>query len=175
MNQLEDDKISLIATIVEHKPGVLFRVSNMFRRRGFNIESVSVGPTEHPDLARMTIIVRGDEKIAMQVVKQLRKIIEVIHVQILDKKSVQRELALLKIRVDNPEIRREIMDLTNIFKGRIVDVVPGSIIVEITGHPDKMDRFINLTRRFGIIELSRTGVTALSRGETSIVKTVRKV
>jgi acetolactate synthase-1/3 small subunit len=123
----------------------------------------------------MTIIVRGDEKIANQVIKQLRKLIDVIQVLILDENTVQRELALLKIRVDNSEIRREIIDYTNIFRGHIVDVSPGSVIVEITGSPDKLDSFINLIRRYGIIELSRTGVTALSRGESSIVKTVRKV
>jgi|YelNatPaOPRAMG01_1025707.scaffolds.fasta_scaffold41524_3 acetolactate synthase-1/3 small subunit len=170
------NRMALISTIVEHKPGVLFKVSNMFRRRGFNIESISVGPTEHPDLARMTIMIRGDEKIAGQVVKQLRKLVEVISVQILDEdQTVQRELALVKIRVENPDIRREIMDYTNIFRGRIVDVAPNSLIVEITGTPDKMDAFINLIRRFGILELSRTGITALSRGEATIIKTVRAI
>lgn len=171
-----ENKMALISTIVEHRPGVLFRVSNMFRRRGFNIESISVGPTEHPDLARMTIMVRGDEKTAGQVVKQLRKLIDVIYVQILEEEqTVQRELALVKIRVENPEVRREIMDYTSIFRGRIVDVAPNSLIVEITGTPDKMDAFINLIRRFGILELSRTGVTALPRGETTIIKTVRTI
>ncbi len=173
---LDGEKISLMTTIVEHKPGVLYRVSNMFRRRNFNIEGISVGPTQHPDLARMTITVKGDEKTAEQVVKQLRKLVEVIHVQILEEEtSVQRELALLKIRVENSEVRREIMDYTSVFRGRIVDVAPRSIMVEITGTPDKMDAFINLVRNFGIIDLSRTGVTALSRGENSIIKTNRTV
>jgi acetolactate synthase-1/3 small subunit len=124
----------------------------------------------------MTIMIRGDEKIAGQVVKQLRKLVEVISVQILDEdQTVQRELALVKIRVENPDIRREIMDYTNIFRGRIVDIAPNSLIVEITGTPDKMDAFINLIRRFGILELSRTGITALSRGEATIIKTVRAI
>lgn len=176
MGIVSNENISLIATLVEHKPGVLFRVSNMFRRRGFNIESISVGPTEHPNLARMTLAVRGDEKTALQVTKQLEKLIDVIHVQTLDMQTaVQRELALVKITVENSEVRREIMDYTIIFRGRVIDAAPGSIIVEITGTSDKLEAFINLIKKYGIIELSRTGVTSLSRGDTSIIKIMRSI
>lgn len=163
------DDISVIAALVEHKPGVLFKVSNLFRRRGFNIENITVGPIETSDLARMTITVKGDEATRDQVVKQLRKLIEVVHVEVLNPESlVQRELALIKVKVDSPETRREIMDYTSIFRGRVVDVSPESMIVEITGTPDKMDAFINLMLKYGIIEIARTGVTALTRGKASI-------
>jgi len=159
----------LISTIVEHKPGVLHKIANMFSRRGFNIESLSVGETEHRDLARMTITIRGDEATAEQLVKQLGKLIDVINVAMLDpEKTVKRELALVKLKVSSPEDRSTIMDYTNIFRGRIIDVSTGSVIVEITGTPDKMSAFINLTSRFGILEISRTGITALSRGSESI-------
>jgi len=141
----------------------------MFSRRGFNIESLSVGETEHRDLARMTITIRGDEATAEQLVKQLGKLIDVINVAMLDpEKTVKRELALVKLKVSSPEDRSTIMDYTNIFRGRIIDVSAGSVIVEITGTPDKMSAFINLTSRFGILEISRTGITALSRGSESI-------
>jgi acetolactate synthase-1/3 small subunit len=124
----------------------------------------------------MTLAVRGDEKTAIQVTKQLEKLIDVIHVQILDTQTaVQRELALVKITVENSEVRREIMDYTNIFRGRVIDAAPGSIIVEITGTSDKLEAFINLIKKYGIIELSRTGVTSLSRGDTSIIKVMRSI
>lgn len=164
------DELSVIASLVEHKPGVLFKVANMFRRRDFNIENITVGPTEKKGIARMTITVKGDEMTRDQVVKQLRKLIEVVHVEVLNPNNlVQRELALIKVRIETPEVRREIMDYTSIFRGRIVDVAPDSVIMEITGTPDKMDAFTSLMSRYGIIELARTGVTALVRGKSSIM------
>ena len=164
------EKSFLISTIVEHKPGVLHKIANMFSRRGFNIDSLSVGDTVGEALARMTITIRGDEATAEQLIKQLNKLIDVISVTTLDPdNSVKRELALIKLKVKAPEDRSTIMDYTNIFRGRIVDVSTDSVIVEITGTFDKMNAFINLTSRFGILEISRTGITALSRGPKSIV------
>jgi len=167
---LGDEKgLVLISAIVEHKPGVLHRISNMFRRRDFNIESISVGVTEFKDLARMTITVKGDERVADQVVKQMGKLIDVIYVEVLDwSNSVQRELALIKLKAETHEKRSEIMDYASVFRGRIIDVARDSLIVEITGDSEKIDAFINLTKPFGVIEVARTGITALSRGASSI-------
>jgi acetolactate synthase-1/3 small subunit len=141
----------------------------MFRRRGFNIESISVGPTENKGNARMTITVGGDEKVVEQLVKQLNKLVDVIKVSRLDLKStVVRELALVKVHIPNSNVRADVMQYANIFRSRIVDVCPESITVEITGTPDKIDAFIDLMQDFGIKELARTGVTALSRGPKSV-------
>jgi acetolactate synthase-1/3 small subunit len=164
------EKSFLISAIVEHKPGVLHKIANMFSRRGFNIDSLSVGDTVGEALARMTITIRGDETTAEQLIKQLGKLIDVIDVTMLDPdRSVKRELALVKLRVKTPEDRSTIMDYTNIFRGRIIDVATDSVIVEITGTSDKMNAFINLTSRFGIVEIARTGITALSRGSESVM------
>jgi acetolactate synthase-1/3 small subunit len=169
---LGDEKgLILISAIVEHKPGVLHRISNMFRRRDFNIESISVGVTESKDLARMTITVKGDANTANQVVKQMGKLIDVVHVNVLDwSNSVQRELALIKLKAETHEKRSEIMDYASVFRGRIIDVSRDSLIIEITGDSDKIDAFINLTTSFGVIEVARTGTTALSRGSSSLIE-----
>ncbi len=159
----------VIAAIVEHKPGVLYEVANMFRRRGFNIDSISVGATEHKDLARMTITVSGDEYTIEQIIKQLNKLINVIRVSILEPGSmVLRELVLVKIHTADSKARSDIIQYTNIFRGHVVDVSQDSIMVEVTGDSEKIDAFINLTRSFGIKEVARTGVTALGRGSKVI-------
>jgi len=168
MEKKEQQK-AIISVLVENKPGVLHSVSNMFRRRDFNIESISVGLAEKKGLSRMTIVIKGDEKTIDQVVKQLKKIIEVVKVEYLATKgTVTRELALVKINVPDGKIRSEIINFTNVFRGRIVDVAPQSLMVEITGAPDKIDAFLNLMNNFGILQLARTGITALSRGVKSI-------
>ena len=159
----------IIAAIVEHKPGVLYAVSNMFRRRNFNIDSISVGPTEQGDLARMTITVRGDEKTIEQVIKQLNKLIDVVKVSELDPASiVSRELALVKVHTSDPRARSDVINYVDIFRGRVVDVSPESLMVEITGDAEKIDAFLDLMRPFGVKELARTGITALSRGVKSV-------
>ncbi|MEM0266064.1 MAG: acetolactate synthase small subunit [Archaeoglobaceae archaeon] len=152
-----------IAVLVENKPGVLARVSSLFRRRGFNIESLSVGVTENEDISRMTIVVNGDEKVLEQVVKQLNKLIEVIKVSDVTKDSVERELCLVRVNAP-PEKRGEIVELTNIFRARIVDVAKDSFIIEITGDEDKINAFIDLMRNYGIKEVARTGKVAMVRG-----------
>lgn len=165
----EKKEIAIIATLVENKPGVLHSVSNMFRRRDFNIDSISVGLAEQKGLSRMTITVRGDKKTIDQVVKQLKKIIDVVKVSQLDPHNmVSRELALVKIHVADGKNRSEIINFVDVFRGRIVDIAPDSLMVEITGTPDKIDAFLNLMNAFGILELARTGITALARGPTSI-------
>lgn len=156
----------IIGTLVEHKPGVLYEVANMFRRRGFNIESISVGVTDQKDLARMTIAVSGDERTIEQVTKQLNKIINVVKVSILDPKTtVLREMALVKVHAIDTKARSEVIQCADIFRGHVIDVSSDSLIVEITGDSEKIDAFIELVASFGIKEVARTGITALSRGE----------
>jgi len=165
-----EEKTYMISAIVEHKPGVLFTISNMFRRRGFNIESISVGASEQPDLARMTITIKGDESIVEQVIKQLRKIISVVKVSLLDPRvTVARELALIKVNTPDTKTRSDVINYTEIFKGHIVDVAHDSLIIEITGDEDKINAFIELMKPFGIKEIARTGIAALPRGMKSTI------
>ncbi|MEM0350804.1 MAG: acetolactate synthase small subunit [Archaeoglobaceae archaeon] len=152
-----------IAVLVENKPGVLARVASLFRRRGFNIESLTVGVTENENISRMTIVVNGDEKVLEQVIKQLNKLIEVIKVSNISQNSVERELCLVRVNAP-PEKRGELVELTNIFRARIVDVAKDSFIIEITGDEDKINAFIDLMRSYGIKEVARTGKVAMVRG-----------
>jgi acetolactate synthase-1/3 small subunit len=155
----------IISTIVENKPGVLFRASNMFRRRGFNIESITVGPIEQPGLSKMTIVVKGNEDTVEQLIKQLAKLIDVIKIARLEhKKSVVRELALIKVNAPDQRARSDLMNFVQIFRGRVVDVGDGTLTIEVTGDPDKIDAFIKVVSTFGIRDISRTGVTAIPRG-----------
>ncbi len=153
----------VIAVLVENKPGVLARVSSLFRRRGFNIDSLAVGTTDREDVSRMTIVVRGDEKTVEQVIKQLNKLIEVIKVSDLSENSVNRILALIKVSATT-ENRGEIIEIANIFRARIVDVARDSLIIEITGDEEKINAFTNLMRQYGIKEFVRTGVISMARG-----------
>ena len=159
----------IISIIVEHKPGVLYNVSNLFRCRGFNIDSVSVGPAEEAGLARITIMVRGDDRTIEQVIKQLNKLIVVIKVTRLDPESiVTRELALIKVIALNSKARSDIINYADIFRARVVDVSSESLMMEITGTSDKIDAFISLMKPFAVKEVARTGITALSRGAKSV-------
>ena len=158
-----------ISAIVEHKPGVLYSVSNMFRRRDFNIESISVGAAEQKGLARMIITIRGDERTVGQVVKQMNKLIDVVKVSILEpERTVARELALVKVNTLEERVRSDVINYTEIFKGHVVDVAHDSLIVEIAGDSDKINAFIDLMRPFGVKEIASTGITALSRGMRSV-------
>jgi acetolactate synthase-1/3 small subunit len=166
---MENGKTKVIAALVENKPGVLHSVANMFRRRGFNIESITVGRTEQEDLSRMTITVNGDEKTLEQVVKQMNKLIDVVKVSRLEPENiVTRELALIKVNVPDIRNRSDVINCVEVFRGRVVDVSPETLTIEITGTPDKIDAFLNLMKTYGIMELARTGLTALSRGVRSI-------
>jgi len=166
---LENEKTHIISAIVENKPGVLYSVANLFRRRGFNIESISVGSTEQVDLARMTMTVKGDEKTIEQVVKQLNKLIDVVKVSRLDPTNiVTREMALVKVHVPETKTRSDMMHYVEVFRGRVVDISPETMMVEITGGSEKINAFIDLMKPFGIKEIARTGITALSRGLKSV-------
>jgi acetolactate synthase-1/3 small subunit len=156
-------KRTLVA-LVEDRPGVLNRVSSLFRRRNFNIESIAVGHSEQLGLSRMTIVVDGATTAVEQVRKQLDKVIEVVKViDISEEPIVARELALIKVHATS-STRSEIIEIVDIFRANIIDVAPGSLIVEVTGDQDKIDSLYNLLRRFGVKELSRTGKIAMVRG-----------
>jgi acetolactate synthase-1/3 small subunit len=165
---MSQEHTHVISTIVEHKPGVLYTVSNLFRRRGFNIDNITVGPAEEAGLARMTIMVRGDDRTIEQVVKQLNKLVDVIKVTRLDPANiVTRELALIKVNAPNTKARSDIVNYAEIFRARVVDVSFESMTMEITGTTEKIDAFIGLMKPFGVKEVARTGITALSRGAKS--------
>lgn len=154
-----------MSALVENQPGVLNRVVSLFRRRSFNIDSLTVGRTENPEVSRMTILIEGTEAEARKVEKCLRKLPNVVQVEHLhDKPSVIRDLALIKVSV-NGQTRPEVMQLCNIFRARVVDVAPDSVIVEITGEEDKVESFTDLLRNIGIVEMVRTGIVAMGRGK----------
>ncbi|MGI5911693.1 MAG: acetolactate synthase small subunit [Syntrophomonadaceae bacterium] len=154
-----------LAVTVENQPGVLTRVTTLFRRRGYNIESLAVGETENPAISRITIVVRGDEKILEQVTKQLYKLVDVIKiVDITEDRSVQRELVLIKVKADN-NVRADIVQIVDIFRARIVDIGKNSLIIEVTGDGGKIDAMVESLKPFGILEMVRTGVIAMVRGE----------
>ncbi len=156
---------SIISVLVENKPGILFKVTNLFRSRNFNIDSISVGVTENPEFSRMTITTLGDEKQVAQIIKQLDKMIDTIEVKRLDEKmSVYRELVLMKIKVSKPSDSMEIMNIAKAFECEVHDVRKTSIMVELTATPDRINAFEDLVRGFGIIDIARTGICALARG-----------
>jgi len=153
-----------ISVIVENKPGVLSRVSGLFARRGFNIESLAVGVTEDPNISRMTIVAEGDERDLEQITKQLYKLIDTMKVFDLPPDlAVERELALIKV-ASNEKNRQEIAQIVDIFRARIVDVAENSLTIEITGEASKVEGIEKLLRKFGIKEMVRTGKIALQRG-----------
>lgn len=158
---------STLSVLVENNPGVLARVAGMFSRRGYNIDSLAVSTTADPRVSRMTIVVHGDEGVLLQVVRQLRKLVDVIKVlNITDKPNVDRELVLIKVNAD-AAVRGEIMQMTEIFRARIVDVSPDSLIIEATGDQGKINAIVDALRPFGIREMVRTGKIAVLRGSVT--------
>ena len=152
-----------ISVLVENKFGVLTRVAGLFSGRGYNIDTLNVGPTHDPSISRMTIVTRGDDATLEQIVKQLNKLPDALSV--LDFRHgeyVDRELVLVKVGVDSKS-RAEIMQITDIFRAKIVDVQPKNLTIEITGDESKVEKFLDLMRSFGIVELTRTGQVALPR------------
>ncbi|MBQ7013140.1 MAG: acetolactate synthase small subunit [Oscillospiraceae bacterium] len=154
----------VIAVLVENQFGVLTRVSGMFTRRGFNIDSLTVGETEDPKYSRITITLTADDSVRRQVVKQLKKLYNVKEVKVLERENtVCRELALIKIR-NSHETRQDVMAAVDIFRSKIIDYSPDTLCVEITGDSSKIEAFIALVKPLGILEMCRTGVVALERG-----------
>jgi acetolactate synthase I/III small subunit len=154
----------VVVAWMEDKPGVLTRVTSLFRRRGFNIESLVVGHSETPGISRMTFVVEGDNRTMHQVESQLNKLINVTAVEdVTDMPSVVREMALIKVLAEGSDARTEIMQMADVFRAKIVDVGHGALTLEVTGEQDKVDSLIGLLRRFGVIELTRTGQVAMVR------------
>ncbi len=154
----------IISILVENKPGVLFKVTHLFRSRNFNIESISVGVTANPEFSRMTITTIGDEKRIQQIIKQLDKMIDTVEVRRLDEhKTVYRELILFKIKISKVTDSMEINKLANAYGAKVHDVKKDSVMVELTATPDQINAFEELAKSFGIIETARTGVAALQR------------
>ena len=154
-----------VGVLVDNEPGVLSRVSGLFFRRGFNIDSLAVGPTQDPEVSRITLVVRGDEAKIEQLVQQLYKLICVQKVQVLrPRNSVGRQLLLVKVKADVQE-REGLMRLVDIFKAKVLDVTKNSMVLQITGDNDKVDALMSLLEDYGILELVRTGVVALERGD----------
>ena len=154
----------VIAVYVDNKPGVLTRVSSMFTRRAFNIDTLTVGEIENPAYSRITISLSGDEYTKNQIVAQLHKLHKVQKVKVLeDESAMKRELMIIKMK-NNPHNRAEIMAAAEVYKGKIIDYSVSTISVEVTGEPVKIDAFIELMKPLGILEMCRTGIVAIERG-----------
>jgi acetolactate synthase I/III small subunit len=152
-----------LSVLVENKFGVLTRIAGMFSGRGFNIDTLNVGPTRDPSRSRMTIVVQGDDSVLEQVTKQLNKLIDVIEIEdFRDDQFVDRELVLLRVNVD-AQTRAEVMQICNIFRAKIIDVQPRNVAIELTGNESKIDKFLFLMEPFGISDLNRTGKVAVAR------------
>jgi len=157
-----------LSVLVEDKPGVLARVASLFSRRGFNIESLAVGPTELPDVSRMTIEVSVEGLALEQVTKQLNKLVNVIKIVELDPEvSVHREIMLVKVRAD-ADARSRVLETAQLFRAKVVDVSPDSVTIEATGKADKLTALLNVLEPFGIKELVKSGMVAIGRGPRSI-------
>ena len=157
-----------LSVLVENKSGVLARVSALFSRRGFNIESLAVGPTEHPEISRMTVVVSVEGSVLEQVTKQLNKLINVIKIVELEPASaVQRELLLVKVRADTGT-RSSVLETVQLFRAKVIDVSPDSVTIEATGSADKLDALLRMLEPFGVKELVQSGMVAIGRGPRSI-------
>ena len=158
-----------LSLLVENNPGVTSRISGLFSRRGFNIDSFSSGVTADPKYTRITIVASGDEQILEQIEKQLGKLEDVIDIKKLEPgASVTRELIMVKLRATDTQ-RQAVLNVTEIFHGKIVDVTHDSMIIELIGNQDKLDNFIDLLSGYEILELARTGITGLTRGSNDVV------
>ena len=168
--------VHTLSVLVENKPGVLARIAGLFSRRGFNIDSLAVGPTEHPEISRMTIAVNVEGNPLEQVTKQLNKLINVIKiVELEDDASVRRELLLVKVKAD-ADTRGQVLETVQLFRAKVVDVATDAVTVEVTGNADKLDAFLKVLEPFGVRELVQSGMVAIGRGGRSITdRTLRPV
>ncbi len=165
-----------LSVLVENKPGVLARIAGLFSRRGFNIDSLAVGPTEHPEVSRMTIVVNVEESPLEQVTKQLNKLVEVIKIVELDSAaSISRELLLVKVKAD-AATRGQVLEIVQLFKAKVVDVATDAVTIQVTGNQDKLEDFMRIIEPFGVRELVQSGMVAIGRGGRSITeRTLRPV
>ncbi len=163
-----------LSVLVENKPGVLARIAGLFSRRGFNIDSLAVGPTEHPEISRMTIVVNVEESPLEQVTKQLNKLVEVIKIVELDTAaSVSRELLLVKVKAD-ASTRGQVLEVVQLFKAKVVDVATDAVTIQVTGNQDKLEDFLRIVEPFGVRELVQSGMVAIGRGGRSITERTLK-
>ncbi len=163
-----------LSVLVENKPGVLARIAGLFSRRGFNIDSLAVGPTENPDVSRMTIVVNVEDSPLEQVTKQLNKLVEVIKIVELEpREGVERELMLVKVRADATS-RGQVLDAVQLFRAKVVDIAADALTIQITGNTDKLADFRRIMEPFGIRELVQSGVIAIGRGSRSIAERTLK-
>jgi acetolactate synthase I/III small subunit len=161
---MENEKL-ILAMLVNNESGVLTRISGLFARRGFNIDSLSVGETQDPKISRMTIRTAGDEYVRHQLVHQLEKLQDVLVIEAMDvSRIVARELLLVKVRAD-PDTRGQVLDAVTVFRAKVIDLTPATMTMELTGEMTKLDAFIAFLTPLGIVEVCRTGVTAIGRGE----------
>ncbi len=156
-------KKKVLSVLVDNTSGVLNRIAGLFSRRGYNIDSLTVGETENPKYSRMTIVVTGDDEILEQIEKQIARLEDVKKVVELGEASVCRELVLVKVAV-KPEERQQVIAVADIFRAKVVDVAPESLMIELTGNQEKLTAFVSLLEGFNILELVRTGITGLARG-----------
>jgi acetolactate synthase-1/3 small subunit len=165
-----------LSVLVENKPGVLARIAGLFSRRGFNIDSLAVGPTEHPDISRMTIVVSVEGSPLEQVTKQLNKLVEVIKIVELDPaQSVQRELLMVKVKAD-AETRGQVLEIVQLFRAKVIDVATDALTIQLVGNEGKVGDFLRMLEPFGVRELVQSGMVAISRGSRSITdRTLRPV
>ena len=171
---MPNSQARLLSVLVENKPGVLQRVASMIRRRGFNIDSLSVGPTDDPSVSRMTITVHVGKQQAEQAMKQLYKLVDVIKIDdITTERVVAQELVLIKLNAP-ARSRRELLDLVSMFDGRVVDVASSTLIVELSGPAERIDDFIGLVQPYGIKEIARSGAVAMVRGNTARLRLVER-
>lgn len=159
------NELHAIAMLVEDKPGVMSRVAETFRRRSINIDTITVGKSEREGLSRIIVTLRQNAETVDLVIRLLKKMIDIVEVKKLDlSTSILRELVLIKVKAKDHDERSEVLQLVNIFRGQVVDVAEGSMVVQITGAPSKTGAFIELLKRFGVLEITRTGIVALERG-----------
>jgi acetolactate synthase-1/3 small subunit len=162
--------VHTLSVLVENKPGVLARVTGLFSRRGFNIDSLAVGPTEHPEISRITIMVSVEGNALEQVTKQLNKLINVLKIVELEgDNSVQRELLLVKVRADEAT-RRGVVETVELFKAKVIDVGPETVTVEVVGPPAKLEAVLKMLEPYGIREMVQSGMVALGRGPRSMTQ-----
>lgn len=159
-----------LSVLVENKPGVLVRVAGLFSRRGFNIESLAVGPTELPEVSRMTIVISVEGSPLEQVTKQLNKLINVLKiVELEEKQAVERELLLVKVRADETT-RRDVLQIVELFRAKVADVGPEALTIELSGRPDKLDAMLKMLEPYSIREMVQSGMVALGRGPRSMTQ-----
>lgn len=163
---------AVLSLVVENHANVLARVASLFSRRGFNIDSLTVSTTDNPEVSRITIVTEGDALILKQIIQQTEKLIETKLVFVLDsEKSLLRELLLLKIAADD-DSRSRVKEIAEIYHAKIIDVTPTCMTLELTGRPDKIDSFLGMLKKYKVVEMCRTGITGMERGENSYVTQV---